>query len=128
MFKKGKGDMTKYYTGVGSRSTPQDIMELVTQVATKLEALGYSLRSGAADGADTGFENGVTNPLNKQIFIAWEGFSSRYSSEKGVYNVRGQVVLRAEEIASSIHPLGKGYLVELKDFIHEISFNASGLH
>ena len=72
--------MTKYYTGVGSRSTPQDIMELMTQVATKLEALGYSLRSGAADGADTAFENGVINPLNKQIFIAWEGFSNRYRS------------------------------------------------
>ena len=74
--------MTKYYTGVGSRSTPPEVMELMTKVATKLESLGYSLRSGAADGADTGFENGVINPLNKQIFIAWEGFSNRYDSEE----------------------------------------------
>ena len=81
--------MVKYYTGVGSRSTTPDVMELMTRVATKLESLGYSLHSGAADGADTGFENGVTNPLNKQIFVAWEGFSNRYSTEKGVYNVRG---------------------------------------
>lgn len=54
--------MTKYYTGVGSRNTPQDMMKLMTQVVTKPETLGYSLRSGAADGADTAFENGVTNP------------------------------------------------------------------
>lgn len=109
--------MTKYYTGVGSRSTPPEIMKLMTQVATKLESLGYSLRSGAADGADTGFENGVTNPLNKQIFIAWEGFSNRYSSEDGVYNVKGQAVIDAGEIASSIHPAWE-----------RLSRGAKGLH
>ena len=96
--------MTKYYTGVGSRSTPQDVMGLMTKVAAKLESLGYVLRSGAADGADTGFESGVMNPLNKQIFIAWEGFSNRSSNEKGVFNIKGQAVEQAEEIASSIHP------------------------
>ena len=109
--------MVKYYTGVGSRSTTPDVMELMTRVATKLESLGYSLRSGAADGADTGFENGVINPLNKQIFIAWEGFSNRYSTEKGVYNVRGQAVIEAEEIASSIHPAWE-----------RLSRGAKGLH
>ena len=46
----------------------------------------------------------MINTLNKQIFIAWEGFSNRYSSEKGVYNVKGQAVAQAEEVASSIHP------------------------
>lgn len=96
--------MTKYYTGVGSRSTPPEVMSLMTSIASKLEELGYSLRSGAADGADTAFEQGVVNPLNKQIFIAWNGFHGRYDSEEGVFNVKGQAVIQAEEIASSIHP------------------------
>ena len=109
--------MTKYYTGVGSRSAPSEIMSLMTSVAPKLEQLDYSLRSGAADGADTAFESGVSNPMNKQIFIAWNGFSNRYDSEEGVFNVKGQAVVQAEEIASSIHPAWE-----------KLSRGAKGLH
>ena len=109
--------MTKYYTGVGSRSAPSEIMSLMTSVASKLEQLDYSLRSGAADGADTAFESGVSNPMNKQIFIAWNGFSNRYDSEEGVFNVKGQAVVQAEEIASSIHPAWE-----------KLSRGAKGLH
>ena len=109
--------MTKYYTGVGGRSTPSEIMSLMTSVASKLEQLDYSLRSGAADGADTAFESGVSNPMNKQIFIAWNGFSNRYDSEEGVFNVKGQAVVQAEEIASSIHPAWE-----------KLSRGAKGLH
>lgn len=109
--------MTKYYTGVGSRSTPSEIMSLMTSVASKLEQLDYSLRSGATDGADTAFESGVSNPMNKQIFIAWNGFSNRYDSEEGVFNVKGQAVVQAEEIASSIHPAWE-----------KLSRGAKGLH
>ena len=96
--------MNKFYTGVGSRNTPEHIMIVMTKIATKLEQLGYSLRSGAADGADTAFESGVLDNSNKQIFIAWEGFSNRNSKEIGVFNVKGQAAQQAEEIASIIHP------------------------
>lgn len=109
--------MNKYYTGVGSRSTPSDVMKLMTKVATKLESLGYCLRSGAADGADTGFESGVVNPLNKQIFIAWESFSNRSSNEQGVFNIKGQAVIQAEKVASTIHPAWE-----------KLSRGAKGLH
>lgn len=56
----------KAYTGVGSRSTPQDIMKMMSALASKLEVEGWVLRSGAADGADTGFENGVGIGYTKQ--------------------------------------------------------------
>lgn len=43
----------KYYTGIGSRQTPKDILKLMEDIAFKLAQKGYILRSGAAGGADT---------------------------------------------------------------------------
>lgn len=61
----------KYYTGVGSREVPQEIGELMTKIAAKLEELGFTLRSGFASGSDTYFAEKVKN---KQIFIPWKNF------------------------------------------------------
>ena len=94
----------KAYTGVGSRETPEEIMLLMTKLAAKLEAQGWTLRSGAADGADTGFENGVSNPENKEIFIAWNGFSGRKETEEGVYCLKGEIAQQSELIAAEVHP------------------------
>lgn len=57
-----------YYTGVGSRNTPNDVLALMNSIAIKMQKLGYILRSGGADGADKAFESG-TGPT-KQIFYA----------------------------------------------------------
>lgn len=84
----------KYYTGIGSRKTPEHILKLMTEYAKKLDTLGYILRSGGADGADTAFSNGSTN---KQIFLPWKNFNnieSEYTSASD----------KAFEIASKIHP------------------------
>lgn len=48
--------MTKFYTGIGSRQTPPEILRIMMSLATKLKSLGYVLRSGGADGADSAFE------------------------------------------------------------------------
>jgi len=61
----------KYYTGVGSRTVPPEIGELMTKIAVKLEELGYTLRSGFASGSDTYFAEKVKN---KEIFIPWKSF------------------------------------------------------
>ena len=57
--------MTKFYTGIGSRQTPKDILNLIEDVAFKLASKGYILRSGAAKGADTAFEDGAKAYANK---------------------------------------------------------------
>lgn len=57
----------KTYAGIGSRETPPDILLLMHQLSSKLESIGYTLRSGGAIGADSAFEQGITN---KEIFIA----------------------------------------------------------
>jgi Trp operon repressor len=58
---------TMTYAGIGSRETPQEVLELMTKAAKYLESLGYTLRSGRAPGADAAFEKGVTS--KKEIFL-----------------------------------------------------------
>lgn len=48
-----------YYTGIGSRETPANICAQMTELAMYLEKLGYTLRSGGAEGADKAFESGA---------------------------------------------------------------------
>ena len=52
----------KYYTGVGSRDTPDFVCKLMTITAKYLDSKGYKLRSGGARGADYSFEIGAESP------------------------------------------------------------------
>lgn len=69
----------RYYTGVGSRKTPEHALQAMTRMARSLESLGYVLRSGGADGADKAFEAGVADPVNKEIWVPWIGFNGSLS-------------------------------------------------
>lgn len=68
----------KYYTGIGSRSTPDHILKLMVKIGKYLALKGYVLRSGGASGADTAFEIGCDlGKGDKDIFIPWVGFNGR---------------------------------------------------
>jgi hypothetical protein len=69
----------KYYAGIGSRQTPTDIQHKMTEIAHRLNSMGYCLRSGGAGGADTAFELGANK---KQIFLPWGGFNGRKENGK----------------------------------------------
>lgn len=58
--------MRRYYSGIGSRDTPEHIQKLMTEIAEVLERRRYILRSGGCIGADLAFEAGVTR--HKEIF------------------------------------------------------------
>lgn len=58
---------TRRYAGIGSRLTPPDIRQMMTAVASKLEAEGWILYSGGAKGADQAFEDGVRDHRHKVI-------------------------------------------------------------
>lgn len=60
--------MDRYYCGVGSRETPWETLEKMTEIATYLEKHKWVLRSGGAQGADQAFEAGLSNGKNAQIF------------------------------------------------------------
>lgn len=60
--------MGKYYTGVGSRKTPKAILKLMYRIACELRELGWTLRTGDADGADAVFREGAGKL--RQVFTA----------------------------------------------------------
>lgn len=62
----------KIYAGIGSRSTPSDLIALMEMISKKLNDSGFLLRSGGADGADSAFEKFSSN---KEIFLPWDGFN-----------------------------------------------------
>lgn len=67
----------KAYAGIGARKTPPKILDKMRVVAERMEARGYVLRSGAAEGADSAFEAGVTSL--KEIFLPWPKFNDHPS-------------------------------------------------
>lgn len=57
-----------YYTGIGSRKTPKEILDLMHKIAVYFNSRGdYILRSGGAKGADQAFESGTDK---KEIYYA----------------------------------------------------------
>ena len=75
--------MTKYYAGIGARSTPKKIQAIMTLLASRLEQEGWILRSGGADGADSAFERGIRNPqANAQIYLPDNYFKRRTAGQQ----------------------------------------------
>ena len=65
------------YTGIGSRETPLEYIQLFIRIAEYLASVGYTLRSGGANGADLAFEIGCDNKQGKkEIYIPWYSFNN----------------------------------------------------
>ncbi len=70
-----------YYTGIGSRKTPADILKLFISVGKYLAEKGFVLRSGHASGADQAFETGCDQVNGKkEIYIPWKNFEGSNSN------------------------------------------------
>lgn len=85
------------YTGIGARLTPLQIKNLMTEIGMYMNAHGWTLRSGGADGADSAFEIGAGD--KKQIFLPYKGFNNNDSSW---YIGSAKVDDRAEELAHRV--------------------------
>lgn len=94
-----------YYAGIGSRETPQEVLDSFMRIARYLANEGYTLRSGGAEGADLAFEKGcdMSNGY-KEIYLPWKGFNG---SKSNIVVSEG----KAFEIAAKYHP----YWHNLKD-------------
>jgi hypothetical protein len=91
------------YAGIGSRKAPSNVMKLMALMAQELELGGFILRSGGADGCDSAFESGVSDPLMKRIYIPWAKFNGR--SGPGVITVdRHPIYGKAVTLAKKFHP------------------------
>ena len=72
--------MTKFYTGIGARNTPKEILDVMYDIGRDLGDYDYTLRSGAADGADSAFEKGCDSVRGlKEIYLPWKEFNNNQS-------------------------------------------------
>lgn len=68
------------FTGIGSRETPTGVLGLMNKIGYQLGELGWTLRSGGADGADTAFEAGFVIASDRmEIYIPWPNFNGSKS-------------------------------------------------
>ena len=83
------------FTGIGSRETPEEVLEIIAKIAKIFSKKGFILRSGRAKGSDITFENNFEG--KKEIYLPWKGFEG---SDSPLYNHP----TLAEEIAFKFHP------------------------
>ena len=89
-----------WYAGIGSRQTPAAMLEYFTRLATQLGKLGFGLRSGGADGADTAFANGADYRM-RQIYLPWPNFNGHEADDP---DVGPFPTTREYDIAREFHP------------------------
>jgi O-acetyl-ADP-ribose deacetylase (regulator of RNase III) len=87
-----------FYAGVGSRDTPDHILNLMSEVGALMCEMGHGLRSGGAIGADTAFWQGVNevDPENCEIFLP----KKKYNYPDGIVDI--SPVFR--RLAKNFHP------------------------
>jgi len=67
----------RFYTGIGSRATPPEVLATMETVARRMMRDGWTLRSGGAAGADSAFEKGAG--CMKEIWLPWHRFRNHQS-------------------------------------------------
>lgn len=87
--------MAGWYTGVGSRKTPPDVLEVMTAIARVCRDIGLTLRSGGAEGADLAFEKGADGRC--EIYLPWPGFNGSRSELSAI-------TTEGIELARQAHP------------------------
>jgi hypothetical protein len=100
-----RSGLVVYYTGVGSRATPDDVLHLMIEIGEALSSENdYVLRSGGAPGADQAFERGGDS-INQEIYIPWSGFEDYDEMEEHVINVQTLPnYTQAEATVAELHP------------------------
>jgi len=95
----------KYYTGVGSRSTPPEVLGTMKRLAFHLASSEWILRSGGADGADMAFQEGAedANAL-MDIYVPWKGFGRQNWGYTPLEYADPVVRARAEYVVRCVHP------------------------
>lgn len=108
----------KFYTGVGSRETPSDIIQLMERIGFALASQGWTLRSGGAVGADQAFERGMFEHVGHdqpygwtpaEIYLPWLGYEDHFLNTHGGLNILPSQTTLANEViaegmAMGIHP------------------------
>jgi len=95
------------YAGIGSRETPANVLEAMAEWAVRFARAGWLLRSGAAPGADTAFEEGARGAGGEvEVYLPWNGFERRIARpEAGVIDAsKLPTAQQARAMAAEHHP------------------------
>jgi len=93
----------RHYAGIGARSTPASVQEIMSLLAAKLESEGWILRSGGAAGADSAFERGVRNPQSHaQIYLPDSSFNNRIAGSQPQF-INYQTLPGAQQALNTLH-------------------------
>lgn len=88
-----------YVTGIGSRSRPIHIRDMIENIMSKISASSV-IRSGAASGCDSDFEDFA---ISKEIFLPWKGFNNN-DSQLYLENMNPLIVEDAKQLIKVVHP------------------------
>ncbi|AGR47938.1 DNA recombination-mediator protein A [Sinorhizobium phage phiM7] len=91
----------RFYAGIGSRETPQVILNDMTDICRQLYAT-HTCRSGGAGGADSACETGAGD--HKQIFLPYDGFNGRHVDDVYFFKLTGEIEKQARKMAEYYHP------------------------
>jgi hypothetical protein len=110
--------MNHIYTGIGSRNTPEEVLLEMRATAYHLCEMGFTLRSGKAQGADSAFEDGVKKYIAEyfldwglypecgaEIYLPWEGFNQLLGIYRDFDIILDKPCMKAaQDLASRHHP------------------------
>lgn len=92
----------KYYSGIGSRNAPSEILNEMFKLGAFLANKNFILRSGAAEGSDEAFEKGCNSEYGlKEIYLPWKKFNG---SNSHLYYENYNNFKEALKISSKFHP------------------------
>lgn len=92
-------------TGIGSRDIDATVYRGIVKLARMLADKGWHLRSGAARGSDSAWEDGWVGNDQKTIYLPYIGFGDRPKNDP-CYRcpVYDELWFEAEDIARNLHP------------------------
>jgi hypothetical protein len=94
----------KVYTGIGSRETPEDVLDLIHDLAYRLASKGWVVRTGGAPGADDAFAQGARTyeAASAELYLPWKDFEGWTWETLSVALSAPQP--EAYDIAAQFHP------------------------
>ena len=96
------------YAGIGSRETPQPILEQMFNIAAQKALNNWTLRSGGAPGADQAFERGCDSVNGKkEIYLPWPNFEGNKSP---LFVITQEAIDMAKYYHPAPHKLTQGAL------------------
>jgi len=107
--------MSRVYAGVGSRQTPQDVLDLMSILGARLADLGWTLRSGNAPGADQAFQEAAwghlmtipeQDPPRVEVYLPWPDFHAPEKLQPSTI-WHNNPTYQGVEAAIAHHPAGR---------------------